>query len=446
VDNRDIIIDVASIAGAPAVDLDNTAGTLSNLDIDCGGSGTAITAHHGRASASLEVSDSTITSCTKGIDLHTDGESAPMILMNVHIESMIAISSDGADIMVHDGVLNGTVDVDSAIANLYDVSPISESTSFGEIRTWATHIFDVRLNGNSQNADIVFEVEDYWSGDAQGSSVQVSLPAKIVDDSGTRDYSTVRVIASASGLPDTDANFSFGISVDDIIQVDMIENQAPEVEIIIPDDGFRIMESLPIEIRAVISDDLDVNSDLDIVWTVVVGQTEMMQLSGEWNNITDLPAGFYVLSLDVTDTQGKTSSDSLSFEITLLDSDEDWSLTCNSETWFDKEENLYCGPDIYDTDDDNDGSLDVRDAWPNDACASIDTDNDGQPDDLHCPPGVTTWLTVDPDDDGDGIPDNLEGADSGEDSESSSLGTVIFVLVFLIAAAYMLMRRKQGVE
>ena len=378
--------------------------------------------------------------------MHTDGESAPMILKNVHIKSMIAISSDGADIMVHGGVLNGTVDVDSAIANLYDVSPTSESTSFGEIRTWATHIFDIRLNGNSQSADITFEVEDYWSGDAQGSSVQVSLPAKVVDDSGTSDYSTVRVIASANGLPDTDANFSFGIGVDEIIQVDMIENQAPEVEIIIPDDGFRIMESLPIEIRAVISDDLDANSDLDIVWTVVVGQTEMMQLFGEWNNITDLPAGFYVLSLDVTDSQGKTASDSLSFEITLLDSDEDWSLTCNSETWFDKEENLYCGPDIYDTDDDNDGSLDVRDAWPNDACASIDTDSDGQPDDLHCPPGVTTWLTVDPDDDGDGIPDISEGAESGEDSESSSVGTVIFVLIFLGAAAYMLMRRKQGVE
>ena len=152
---------------APAIDLDNSAGVLSNLDIDCGGSGTAITAHHGRSSASLTVSDSVIASCTKGVDLHTDGESAPMILMNVHIDSMIAIASDGSDIMVHDGVLNGTVDVDSAIANLYDVSPTSESTSFGEIRTWATHIFDVRLNGNSQNADIVFEVEDYWSVEAK---------------------------------------------------------------------------------------------------------------------------------------------------------------------------------------------------------------------------------------------------------------------------------------
>ena len=157
-DNREIIIDTVSINGAPAIDLDNSAGSLSNLNIDCGGSGTGITAHHGRASASLVVSDSTISSCTKGVDLHTDGESAPMILMDVDIESLVAISSDGASIMVYDGTLNGSVDVDSAIANLYDVSPTSESTSFGEIRIWSTHIFDVRLDGNSQAADLLLEV------------------------------------------------------------------------------------------------------------------------------------------------------------------------------------------------------------------------------------------------------------------------------------------------
>ena len=42
-------------------------------------------------------------------------------------------------------------------------------------------------------------------------------------------------------------------------------------------------------------------------------------------------------------------------------------------------------------------------------CANLDTDGDGQPDDLQCPLGVTTWLTEDPDDDGDGIPDVSEG-------------------------------------
>ena len=136
----------------------------------------------------------------------------------------------------------------------------------------------------------------------------------------------------------------------------------------------------------------------------------------------------------------------MSFEITPLDSDGDWILSCNSETWFDKDENLYCGPDVYDTDDDNDGSLDIRDAWPNDACASLDSDGDGQPDELHCPIGVTTWLTEDPDDDGDGIPDVSESSGASEETESNTLTMIIFVILFLAAAGYMLNRRKQGVE
>ena len=48
-DNREVNIHDATITGAPAIDLDNTAGELSNLAIDCGGSGTGLTAHHGRA-------------------------------------------------------------------------------------------------------------------------------------------------------------------------------------------------------------------------------------------------------------------------------------------------------------------------------------------------------------------------------------------------------------
>jgi len=444
-DNRELNIDGATFSSAPAIDLDNTAGDLSNIVIDCGGSGTAITAHHGRASSSITVSDSTISACTKGIDLHTDGESAPFILDNVEVNSLVAISTDGAEVVVHDGILNGSVDVNSAVANLYDVSPLSESATNGELRIWSTHIFDVRLGGNPQTANLAFEIGDYWTGSAQGNSVEYSLPTKVVGDDGVSEYNTVRVIASAQNLPDTDKYWTFGLGEDDIIQIDMIGNQAPEVEIIIPDDGFRIMETLPIEIRAVISDDLDSNEDLQILWSVVVGQDEIMQLNGEWNNITDLSEGSYVLKLEVTDMQGKTTIDSLSFEVTLLDSDGDWTQSCNAETWYDKEENVYCGPDIYDTDDDNDGSQDVRDAWPNDPCANLDTDGDGQPDELKCPLGVTTWLTEDPDDDGDGIPDVSEGSSSGEDSDSSPIGTIIFVILFLLAASFILMRKKEEV-
>ena len=444
-DNRNIIVDGAVINGAPAIDLDNTAGTLSELSINCNGSGVGITAHHGRASAPLTISDSTIVSCTKGVDLHTDGESEAVELNNVNIDTAVAISSDGNDLVVRNGVLNGSLDINSAIANVYDVIPLSQSTALGQIWMWTTHILDVRLGASSHSATLELSVGESWSQTITGSSAQVALPHAVISDSVTENSDKVAIIATAENLPTLSEEYTFGPGEEEIIQINMISNQAPEVEIIIPDDGFTVMESLPIEIRGVVSDDLDANEDLEIVWRVIIGQTEMMQLYGEWNNITDLPAGIYVLNLEVTDTQGLISSNSISFEITLLDSDGDWILTCNSETWFDKEENVYCGPDVYDTNDDNDGVLDIRDPWTTDPCASMDTDSDGQPDDLHCPPGVTTWLTVDPDDDGDGIPDVSEGSEDASDS-GSPVVIILFVGLFLAAAAFMLMRSKQDVE
>jgi len=445
-DNREITIAGAAINSAPAIDLENTAGSISYLTIDCGGSGVGLSSHHGRASAPLTISDSSISSCTKGIDLHTDGESAAIVLNDVNIDSMVAISSDGNDMIIHNGILNGSLDVDSANANLYDVIPLSESTIFGEIWMWNTHVLDVRLSGISYSVNIELSVAQSWSNSVTGSSIEVALPHTIVSDSGTETNNVVDIVATSEGLPTLSEQYSFGPTESNIIQINMVSNQAPEVEIIIPDDGFTIMESLPIEIRAVISDDLDSNEDLEITWIVNFGQTELMQLTGEWNNITDLAAGMYVLKLEVTDTQGLMSSNSISFEITLLDSDGDWINTCNIETWYDKDENLYCGPDVYDTDDDNDRVTDIRDPWPTDSCASMDTDGDGQPDNMHCPPGVTTWLTVDPDDDGDGIPDASEGAESGGDSSGSPIVIALFVGLFLAAAAFMLMRSKQEVE
>ena len=443
-DNREINIDGATFDSAPGIDLDNSAGTLSNIAIDCGGSGTGLIAHHGRSSASLTLADSTITSCTKGIDLHTDGSSAPMILENVAIDSMVAISSDGSDISVTGGFLNGSLDVDNAVANLYDVAPLSQSTLSGEIWVWVSHILDVRLGGAPQDANLILEVGQAWSGSAQGSSILVYLPAKLVDGSGTQDFTTVRVIATAENLPETEKFLTFGLEEPEIIQIDMIGNQAPEAEIIIPDEGFRIMETLPIEVRALVSDDLDSVSDLQIVWKVTVGQEEVMRLNGEWNNLTDLSAGEYILTIEVTDLQGKMTTESISFVVTLLDSDGDVSPTCN-EDYFDKEENVYCGPDIYDKDDDNDGVLDTSDAYPTDPCANTDTDRDGQPDTIKCPLGVTTWLTEDQDDDGDGVPDVSEGTESQEESESSPIIAIVFVLIFLAAAAFMLLRRKEEV-
>tara|TARA_B110001452_G_scaffold237348_1_gene217127 strand:+ start:525 stop:4976 length:4452 start_codon:yes stop_codon:yes gene_type:complete len=445
-DNREIIIDGATINGTPALVLENTAGSISELTIDCGGSGVGVSVHHGRASAPVIISDSSISSCSKGIDLHTDGESAAIELNQVYVDSAVAISSDGNDMIIRNGALNGSLDINSANANLYDVTPLSESTIFGEIWMWNTHIISVNLGGNSHTANLELSVDEIWSTSVIGSSIEVAIPYTIVSDAGSQTTNLVDIVATSDNIPTLSQQYSYGPAESDIIEINMISNQAPNAQIITPDDGLSVMESIPIEVRAVVGDDLDSIEDLEVVWKVIVGQTEVMQLTGDWNNITDLPAGMYVLRLEVTDTQGIVSSQSMSFEITLLDSDGDWINSCNIETWFDKEESLYCGPDVYDTDDDNDGVSDNRDPWTTDPCASMDTDSDGQPDNLHCPPGVTTLLTADPDDDGDGIPDVSENAGSSEDSNESPIVIMLFVGIFIAAAVFMLMRSKQEVD
>ncbi|MEW6997836.1 hypothetical protein AADZ86_09030 [Colwelliaceae bacterium BS250] len=67
-----------------------------------------------------------------------------------------------------------------------------------------------------------------------------------------------------------------------------------------------------------------------------------------------------------------------------------------------------------DLDDDNDGVSDDVDAFPKNAAASVDTDNDGMPDDFlaNCDAGCITasGLTVDSDDDNDGILDEYDTA------------------------------------
>jgi alpha-tubulin suppressor-like RCC1 family protein/predicted flap endonuclease-1-like 5' DNA nuclease len=64
--------------------------------------------------------------------------------------------------------------------------------------------------------------------------------------------------------------------------------------------------------------------------------------------------------------------------------------------------------DTWDTDDDNDGALDVDDDFRLDPCAVLDTDSDGMPDLIY--PNCTTTLVEDLDDDNDNWNDTVEEA------------------------------------
>ena len=111
--------------------------------------------------------------------------------------------------------------------------------------------------------------------------------------------------------------------------------------------------------------------------------------------------------------------------------------------WFDATNGYSCGPDSEDTDDDNDGHPDTRDAWSVDPCAWQDSDNDGQPDNVDCPEGKTTYLLADEDDDGDGVLDVLEGTTTSENDDFST-GTLLLIVLLLAGIVLFMMRVKRG--
>jgi len=75
--------------------------------------------------------------------------------------------------------------------------------------------------------------------------------------------------------------------------------------------------------------------------------------------------------------------------------------------------------DLWDDDDDNDGFLDAQDAFPLDACAHMDTDGDGMPDEILS--SCQSPLVQDDDDDGDGWSDADEAVCGTEPKQAYSL-------------------------
>ena len=207
------------------------------------------------------------------------------------------------------------------------------------------------------------------------------------------------------------------------------------------------METTPVEISLTVLDDTTDPSNIGITWTIYDAQNQQVkegQTTTGIFNISGLDTGLFVLQLVATDNLGLATIAEVDIEITQLDTDGDWTSTCSSDTWFDASRGLQCGPDIYDPDDDNDGRLDSNDAWPKDPCAWIDTDEDGQPDRIQCPDGTSTSLFEDQDDDGDGIPDELEGSSLSEADENSTVLIFIGSILILILIIFFVRVRGGG--
>ena len=253
---------------------------------------------------------------------------------------------------------------------------------------------------------------------------------------------------SQDGLP-LQQNFDSSSSWESYQQIDFIltENAAPQITLLSPIQNDIIMQSMELTISISAQDDYDSINSLTYDWEILDnnGFTIVQHTNNQpFYNLTFISPGDHVLKISVTDSQGKVAQITEQLEVKLLDSDLDYTERCDENNWFDVSISRSCGPDVYDDDDDNDGYIDSRDAWPTDPCAWQDTDDDGQPDDITCPEGVNTTLFADQDDDGDGIPDELEGKDSAGDSDFDLITLILIIVILVAVGAYVMRIRKQA--
>ena len=445
------------MSGAPAVDFDETAGIIDGLILNGEGTGTAFSSHHGRTMDSLIVEGLSAANYAVAIDLHADvddGSIAPVVFRSPDILASVVLSADHYSARIEGGSIIGEVAASGAIVvNLVDVMATQTSAYDGAaIHMWTTFNFDAQVNGVPIEVIFAIGTTGHTSGHStqvEGTSVLVELPIIIADESSTTTLTSVNLQATAPGLPIQTLTVNYTEGMNTSIVILMALNGAPIVEITTPYSGQRVMETTPLNAQVTYSDDLDSIDELTIEWIITdaSGEEVLRGPNEAQYNITDLPYGFYVLEAKVTDALGASTSDAVDFEITQLDTDGDWTPSCTytqqTNVWFNSAIGYPCGPDQEDTDDDNDGVPDARDDYPLDACASIDTDGDGQPDDVNCPDGITTWLFADQDDDNDGIPDTMEGT-TVEDTDDFETGTLLLIALIAVAVVLFLVRMRKG--
>ena len=449
--NREISLLNIEITGAPAIDFDNTAGMISGLNLSGQGAGTGLTVHHGKSSSALIIEDANIANYAIAIDLHADAGESPtdLIMRNIDLWAITAISAEGFGCNIEEGIIVGEIETSSTEIVLVDVD--STSTTFSLIESEAyifeTFILDARMNNQSITADYQASVSgiDSQSMSYSGHGVEAKLLLKWISSSTTYEATTITILASAENVIDTEATFELPLE-NNHLMVNMTVNGQPTASISSPYPGQRFMETTHLTAIAQVSDDYDSIEQLTLLWIVSdVSGNEVLRGPDELQyNITDISQGIYVLELQVTDSFGKVAIASVDFEVTALDSDGDWTSSCDDSDWFDNILTRSCGPDIYDEDDDNDGFTDKKDKFPLDACAFADSDDDGMPDTINCPDGVTTWLFEDQDDDNDGTPDILEGVATQEDSIISTTGLLLVIGLILIAIMLVVRSRKGG--
>ncbi len=471
------VISDSIIHGAPGMLVDHSMFVISNVEFIGNGDGVALDIMGARAESS-QINNCDFDNYDNSVHLvgeEGDLEMPPYIFTSNHHHSTTAYSSERLGFVSIGETIEGAIELNGIkmlSAEIWD--PVSFDTSqvtiLGSASLLFGSIWEIIVMGDSEPiTDATIEVTTPTFGDvvpeqsvvANTSDGSASIPLIFQSwtSNGTSSTASATWRANAPTFIEGEGSFLPTQYSSRNVTATLVKNLNPIVNITQPNNGIEVQEGESVEFSA-LGQDLDslMGDELSYVWylrpqgdnppgnQLFTGETGEVEYIGE--------VGVYIVTVVVTDAWGGISEDMVTITVVLDDADNDFIPSCSingPNAWYDLVEDRYCGPDVYDTDDDNDNIPDDRDSFPTDPCAHSDFDMDGLPNSLL--PNCETTLLEDDDDDNDGTLDNvdpnpLDPAISSLDNEGSSSGlfspsVILPILILIIAVVIIFLRASR---
>ena len=291
-------------------------------------------------------------------------------------------------------------------ATLIDHDDI-ETNIIGDATLYIAHTWTV-VSPQGTIVSITIPEFDFTLGEQQfewTNPIQIEIVHQAYTDSGMTDALYAHWAASSEGYLPSTGQLQLDTTGQRILNIELTVNAAPVVTIETP-QPMEINAGQVLNYSATASDP---NGDEIIEWVWVFESADYTILVGDTASGTtsDTEQGEWLLRATAIDTHGAEGTATVAITVNAADADNDYIESCPStgpNAWWDALNNRFCGPDVFDVDDDNDNFRDEADLFPYDPCAHHDTDNDGLPNSIanNC----DTDLVEDDDDDGDGVLDS----------------------------------------
>ena len=409
---ENFVLSDSIITGSPGVLIEESDMRLLSVDLFGTGEGVGI-AVHGTPSAGTVIEDCDVDRYDTALRLEGGLEEADGVGVTIiasHLHAATAIDSNTLPFTLLGGELDGEIHmigIDKQwSANVIDLEDV-ESNITGDATLFIAHTWTVSSPVNV-TIEMTIPEFDFTLGEQQfvwENPSQITLIHQAYTESGMTDVWFGHWTATADGYLPSTGQLQLDTTGQRTLTIEMSPNSPPLVTIDGP-ESLVINAGQSMDYSATATDP---NGDEIIEWVWVLENGDETILVGDTpsGTTTDTVQGEWTLRAIAIDIHGAEGSDTVALTVNPADADSDFIDSCPStggNAWWDAENNRFCGPDVFDVDDDNDDFKDDVDLFPYDACAHHDTDDDGLPNSIRS--NCETDLIEDDDDDGDGVPDS----------------------------------------